>query len=302
MTSSYHYQVFGLTVRSTLPLPELFEIEADGDPDVTIDVGALSEPASKPGLHSHGGALLLMVPEVARYRIEGGSDIIVEPNPAAPDRNIRLFLLGSAFGVLLHQRGLLPLHANAVEIDGKAVAFMGESGAGKSTLAAWFHDRGFRVIADDVCVVQFGAEGHVFACPGLPRLRLGEEVLEASGRQTSSFPRSYLGDDDFRKYDVWIGDKAARNSSEIGAVFILAKGDAFSVERLSGLDAVNAIFDNTYRGRYLDEVGGHDSHWSATIKLVRTVPIYRLSRVWDIANLDEQNELILQSVRDLALG
>ena len=76
-----------------------------------------------------------------------------------PDANIRLYLLGSAMGVLLHQRGLLPLHANAVEIDGKAFAFMGASGSGKSTLAAWFHDHGYRIIADDVCAVRFETEG-----------------------------------------------------------------------------------------------------------------------------------------------
>ena len=42
--------------------------------------------------------------------------------PGASSRNVRVFLLGSAFGALLHQRGLLPLHANAVEVDGRAVA------------------------------------------------------------------------------------------------------------------------------------------------------------------------------------
>src|SRR5206468_10473997 len=96
--------------------------------------------------------------------------------------------------------------------------------------------------------------GEVLACPGLPRLRLGEEVLEASGRQASSFPLSYLGDDDFRKYDVWIGDKAARHSSEIGSVFILGTGEVFSIETLSGVAAANSVFANTYRGAYLDQV------------------------------------------------
>jgi hypothetical protein len=295
------YSVFGLTVRSAIDLPELRIAETGRDPDVTVSVEALGEIKSGPGLHTFGDALLLNVPEVARYRIQGGREIVVDPEASAPDRNVRLYLLGSAFGALLHQRGLLPLHANAVEIGGKALAFIGESGAGKSTLAAWFHDRGFLVIADDVCVVQFGPEGQVRACPGLPRLRLGEEALEATGRDASAFPRSYFGDEDFSKYDVSISANPARNSIDIGAVFILEKGEAFSVERLSGLDAANAVFDNTYRGRYLDQVGGHRAHWSAAIKLVREVPIYRLSRIWDIASLDQQCQLILRSVREVAL-
>lgn len=301
MIRTYDYSVFGLNVRSAIELPELLPAADVREPDVQIRTSTLRDPDTAPGLHPCGDALLLTIPKVARYRIEAGTVITVNPEPCVPERNVRLFLLGSAFGALLHQRGLLPLHANAVEIDGKAVAFMGESGAGKSTLAAWFHDRGFQVIADDVCVVQFGPDSGVRACPGLPRLRLGEEVLKATGREASAFPQSYLGDQDFKKYDVSIGTKSARQSVEIGAVFILGTGDKFGVQRLTGVDAANAVFANTYRGEYLDKVDGHHAHWSAATTLVEKLPIYRLTRVWDIERLDEQCELILQSVRDITL-
>jgi hypothetical protein len=297
MSEIFDYAVFGLSVRSNISLPELFSIEATSEPDVTLRTAPLTDPETPPGLHIAGDALMLNIPNVARYRIEGGREIVIDPDPSAPERNVRLFLLGSAFGALLHQRGLLPLHANAIQVDGKAVAFMGESGSGKSTLAAWFHDRGFRVMADDVCVVRFGVEGGVWACPGLPRLRLWEEVLEATGRQASEYPQSYLGDSEFRKFDVSINSNAAREASEICAIFILSKGESFAIERLGGVEAAHAVFENTYRGAYLDEIEGHHKHWTAAIYLVRKVPIFRLSRVWDIGSLEEQCELILESAR-----
>jgi hypothetical protein len=298
MASTFDYAVFGLTVRSGIALPELFSVESPPDADVTIRVAPLTNPESPPGLKACGDSLLLTIPDVARYRIEGGREIVIDPNPSAPERNIRLFLLGSAFGALLHQRGLLPLHANAIEIDGRAFAFMGASGSGKSTLAAWFCDRGFPVIADDVCVLKFGTQGGVRTCPGLPRLRLWDEVLRLTGRQASEFPLSYLGDEQFKKYDVSIVANAARNSADLGAVFLLTNGDAFGVEQLRGVDAVNAVFENTYRGAYLDEIDGHHSHWVAAIELVRKVPIHRLSRIWDIGDLDAQCALILNAVRE----
>ena len=166
---TFDYSLFGLSVRSEIPLPELFPAEIECEPDVAIRVGTINSDERAPGLHELGDGLLFVATDAGRYRIAGGREIIIEPNAGAPDRNVRLFLLGSAFGALLHQRGLLPLHANAVEIDGKAVAFMGPSGAGKSTLAAWFHDRGHRVIADDVCVVGLDTDGRPYAAPGLPR-------------------------------------------------------------------------------------------------------------------------------------
>lgn len=298
MADAFHYQLFGLRVGSEIPLPELFPATGDQPPDVIIRRGSVGELPSEAGVQVEGDqCLLLTIPGVGRYRIRGGQEILVDAAEGVPDRNVRLYLLGSAFGALLHQRGLLPLHANAIEVDGKAVAFMGEAGAGKSTLAAWFHDRGFRVIADDVCVVQFDADGKILACPGIPRLRLWEEALRATGREAAAFPRSYVGDDHFRKFDVSIEVTAAGGASEIAAIFLLGRGDAFSVGRLGGLDATTAVFENTYRGWYVDHVAGHQNHWSAAIELVRRVPIYRLSRIWNIRTLDEQGQLILETVR-----
>jgi hypothetical protein len=85
-----------------------------------------------------------------------------------------------------------------VEIGGRACLFIGRSGAGKSTLAAWFHDRGHRVLADDVCAISLDG-GKAMAMPGVPRLRLWKDAVERSGRSTDSFERSFDGHD---KFDV----------------------------------------------------------------------------------------------------
>src|SRR4051812_25201168 len=198
----FDYQLFGLTVRSEIQLPELFLTTGKVDPDVTIRRASFTEVTSEPGLQADRSGLVLTIPDVARYRIEGGREIVVDSGPEVPERNVRLYLLGSAFGALLHQRGLLPLHANAIEVEGKAVAFMGASGSGKSTLAAWFHDRAHRIVADDVCVLRFDELGGAMAQPGLPRLRLWDEALEATGRNAADFSRSYVGDESYNKFDV----------------------------------------------------------------------------------------------------
>ncbi|MFL6721466.1 MAG: HPr kinase/phosphorylase [Sphingomonas sp.] len=295
MTEASDYDVFGLRVRSEIPLPELFPAADGGEPSVTICVGPVPEANGSEGaLNAVNGALVLVIPNVARFRIEQGSRITVEAVQDVPGRNIRLFLLGSAFGALLHQRGLLPLHANAVEIGGKAVAFMGESGAGKSTLAAWFHDRGYRVIADDVCVIGFDEAGRPYAAPGLPRLRLWAEALELMGRDFGSYPRSYVGNHNQDKFDVPIdSDMAATTNVPLAALYVLERGAKLAISTLRGIEAADAVFANTYRGGFVSIAGGDESHWRSAIGVVRSLPVFRVSRKWDLASLDKQCREIL---------
>ena len=82
---------------------------------------------------------LLKISRVARYLVSDGNEIIVDPEPDADLSAIRLFLFGSAFGALLHQRGILPLHGSAIVTSRGAVVFAGVSGSGKSALACAFH-------------------------------------------------------------------------------------------------------------------------------------------------------------------
>jgi hypothetical protein len=300
------YAVFGLRVRSHIELPELFPATGEAQPDVTIEIGSVPTvpPGGNDDLHDVDGALILNIPEVGRYRIEAGNRIIVDAEPGVPKRNVRLFLMGSAFGVLLHQRGLLPLHANAIEIDGRAVAFMGPSGAGKSTLAALFGKRGFRVITDDVCVIGFDGEGQPHAAPGLPRLRLWLEALEVMGRDTEGLKRSYVSED-LEKFDLPIdAASAARSHTPLAAIYLLDRGDEFSIAPLVGMEAADAVFANTYRGEYLAKTSGRKEHWESAVRLVRGTPVYRAIRPWNPTLLEDQCSSLLDHARGLvnALG
>jgi hypothetical protein len=293
------YSVFGLTISSELELPELYPAPAEPPADVDVVLGPVLAEGLDGGLHAVGDALTLVVPEVANFRIEGGRRITADFDAAVPPRNVRLFLLGSAFGALLHQRGLLPLHANAIEIEGQAVAFMGHSGAGKSTLAAWFHDRGHRILADDVCVVRFDANGDPSASPGLPRLRLWLDVLELTGRELEGLDRSYIGGSaELDKFDVPVAPQSTiAGPARLAALYLLDRGDGFAIERLGGLGAAEAIFANTYRGAYVAATSTHLNHWRGAIALARATPVFRFVRPMDLGRLDADGEALLGHVR-----
>jgi hypothetical protein len=294
------YRLFGLSVLSEIPLPELVPDPGEGPADVRIGLGAIpSRPDAPAGLHIDGDEALLVIPPAGRFLTRAGREMLVEPAEGVSPRNLRLYLLGSAFGAILHQLGLLPLHANAVVVEGRAIGFMGHPGAGKSTLAAWFHDRGFDVLADDVCVVTAGPGGIPLAHPGIPRLRLWRDALEAGGRDASAYERSF---DDMDKYTVPTDLERTLPAVPLSHLYLLEKAESEpSVERLEGSAAVEAMIANTYRGAYVRPMGRTREHMLACAQLARKVPVFRARRRWGFDGFDIEGAALEAHARELIL-
>jgi hypothetical protein len=62
----------------------------------------------------------MRIPDIARFLLKDGSEIVVEPEPEASVADIPSFILGTVFGILLHQREQIVLHASAVRVNGRA--------------------------------------------------------------------------------------------------------------------------------------------------------------------------------------
>jgi hypothetical protein len=284
------YRLFGLRIASEIDLPELFETER-GLTDIVFKRGTVVPlgPDAVDCVAQVDGGVTVEIPEVARFHIRDGREIIVDAENCADPRSVRVFLLGTASGVLIHQRGLLPLHANAVELGSGAVAFSGESGAGKSTLAAWFHDRGARIVADDVCVIGLGEGGEALAMPGLPRFRLWREALERSGRSVHNHLRSFGGNDAYDKYDVAIAVEGTVDQPlALRAIFLLARGPRFEIARQYGVAAAEGLFANTYRGAYVNAARAAEQHYNLCVSVLARTPVFQVTRSWELNQFEEQ--------------
>jgi len=248
------YWAYGLRIQAELECPELpADALAGGNPDVTIRLlpasGAAMETLENGYYEVHPGVFRLAAPGVAQYRVEEGRRITVEPvTDAAPER-VRLFLLGSAMGALLYQRGLFPLHGSAVETPWGGMIFVGPQGVGKSTLAAQFLRQGFRLLSDDVCAVEATAEG-LRILPAVARFRLCADAFELLGSPEG-------GRFDVDKYVVPMGECYCPDPAQLKAIHILADhedaGPEFRV--LRGFDRVQRLLENLYRPHYLKGQG-----------------------------------------------
>lgn len=253
-----HYDMFGLHVATTLPLPECHPTPAANQPpDVQIALGEV--PASVPDA-THSGVVYALnarhfrfaLRDVAAYWVEAGTHITVAPHPSADPESVRVFLLGPVFGALLHQRGLVLLHASAMYGDRGAVLFLGDSPLGKSTLAAAFWQRGWRVLADDMVVLTQDTTGQVLAHPAYPHLALYPPMLRALGLNPDEHPRLRPT---LEKRWLAVTEAYATSAQPVSAVYCLGRNpdatQAISINPLRGLQAFRAIARTVYHIRFM---------------------------------------------------
>jgi hypothetical protein len=75
-----------------------------------------------------------------------------------------------------------------------------------------------------------------------------------------------------------------------------------TVERLYGVAAAEALVANTYRGAYIQVMGGTQQHLLQCLRLVNEVPVFKLSRVWGFDAFEEQAKLLESHAREVALA
>ncbi|NTS66783.1 hypothetical protein HRV97_16710 [Sphingomonas sp. HHU CXW] len=287
-----HYRAFGLGWQSELPLPELRDADASGNArDVVVEIGPAPAPdiaTVVTGVRAAHDTFWMEVPGVARYLVTGGTRIVVEPIGDAAEGDVRAFLLGSAVGALLHQRGVLPLHASAVEIGGRAVAFVAPSGGGKSTIAMHLHHLGQRVIADDLCAVEL-ADGRARLWPGLRNLKLWRASLGAIDRAPDGFEPVLQTMD---KYRVPIDALADDRAFDLAAVIRLDWGDASALTPLNGAEGVGVLVANTFRGQLVGPMARGPEHWRQCVELFAGSDVLGLTRPRALDRLEEASALV----------
>jgi hypothetical protein len=100
-----------------------------------------------------------------------GTQVLYRPLAGRDDSVLQNFLFGQVLAVALVRRGIEPLHAAAVRIGDVAIGFLGDCTFGKSTLLASFAHAGFRVVTDDMLILE-PRNGALCARPGSGRIKL----------------------------------------------------------------------------------------------------------------------------------
>ena len=301
--TGHSYRLYGLRVTSDVALPEL--LPATGDESDTIRLRRASVPADAVAEDHRVGAfcrvsedaLLLEVPDIARFLVRDGKTVDFEMAKGASEDSVRLFLLGSCIGAILFQRGHMLLHGNAFEVGDGCVICVGPSGAGKSTLAAAMMARGHRIVADDVCPID--ADG--FVIPGMPRLKLWQDSARQMEIETDGLARIRP---ELAKFNLPLGEAFRSEPAGVKAVYVLSpwNEDHFEIEEIDGLRRFQVLRNNTYRYRYMSGMGGAPEHLKQCAALAPRVAMARIQRPRADFRIDELCDAILADLERRGLA
>ncbi len=293
------FLAYNLQIDSELALPELRSGDLAVASDITIRLGDVPTDGLTNGtqlgpfLWTTDQTLWLKIPDVATFYVKYGQEIIIDPAPGIDEDSIRVFLLGSAFGALLFQRGYLVMHGNAIRIGDQCMICVGHSGAGKSTLAAGFMQRGYPILADDVVPVDIDCK----AISGFPRIKLWQDVADKLQIDTAPLRRIRP---DVEKFSLPLEHQLGGESLPVRWVYILSTDehqDTITFEPIQGMHRFLPLRNNTYRLRYLDGMALKRDHLQLCGKLAGNIRLARVTRPRRDFQLDE---LIDQLIADMA--
>jgi hypothetical protein len=270
------YRLAGLKIESDLELPDLspWNGPANSAPDVALRLdkvpAGLQAPDRVEAIFQTRGRdeYLLTLPGTGRILIGHGREITLDLESGADPTNTKALLTGSMQAVLWHQRGLLPLHANAVVVDGRAVVLAGRPAIGKSALAATLCRDGYASLADDVCVIDAGAQaGTARALPGIAVLRLWRDTLDDFDVGVDGLRPALSGKEKF----FFPPPAECQEPRPLAAVVVLggrARGAA-TIERLRGRPAVGVLREFVHVRRPAQALGRDSDVFAALTRLVQ---------------------------------
>jgi hypothetical protein len=260
------YRAYGLNIASEFEIPGGIRVDQPvSDTDIVITAGDTSignfETVNGP-YSRNGNALLFDSAGVARYYAPTHGQLFIEPYRDADPIDVSALLIATALPMMLWMRGGMLLHAAGIVPAGlsSAIAIAGPSGIGKSTLAASLIDAGGRLVGDDSLWLTL--QGDAPFVSGLSVTLYRSDVSAA------------------QRTEIAIPSQSRVESALLAAIITLRisnENTTLPVNRLHGVDAIEAVLKNRHRPKIPAILGLEAALLPQTMLHCRTLPIYELT-------------------------
>jgi hypothetical protein len=311
MSERHHYVACGLAIVSDMVIPGLPTAPV-AHPDLDVSIGDFDRARAGLGVeriryisrerHADGTPQLTVWTGSSgahRLRYHDGTEFVIDARAALvsvrwdeplTEEDAAVYFLGPVLGFVIRLRGLVPLHASAVIIGGRACVFLGGAGAGKSTTAAAFASLGYPVLSDDLVPIV-DRDGEFFAHPSHPRLSVWPDSATALFGAANNLPR-LTPTWDKRYLELQNGYRFHDMAAPLDVIYLLGDGNQMSVSisgrrALRPREALMALVRNTY-GNYLLDASMRRQEFELMGRIAQHVPVRALSFGDDITELVER--------------
>ena len=316
-------RIYGLGLAVNVPIAGLRGLPPTDRIDVSLTLGPIperlsadlpyrdryiapaaddEEPPVRVAIRADGAFHSVTYADGTRVFVDAAAaNVWAEGPEAAGVEDTATYLLGPALGFVLRLRGVTCLHASAVALGGRAVAFVGNAGAGKSSLAAAFAQLGHSVLTDDVAPITDHGR-HFEIQPAYPRVRLWPDSVEALFGSPDELPVITPGWDK-RFLDLNAPRRFEPSPLPLGAIYFLGarrRGELPEFVGLEGPEGLIALVSDTYTSRWLDR-GLRAKEFDLLARVAEHVPLRRVHPVDDASALPDLCDAILRDLEASAL-
>ncbi len=205
------------------------------------------------------------------YVVDPATNFIGVPtSPNVVKREQRLWGLPTL--LIFLAAGDMPLHAAAVEVDGRAVLLAGPSRHGKTSLALGFARQGYRILSEDLVRVRLTSPTPM-VFPGPAGVRVRTDVAGIA----ADLELRVVGGDGDREFMALDGERRGSGRPLPIAATVLLKGEADSVH-LEPVQPALALRDLWLLSLHLPTREAHAEKLGHLSDLVDSVPTLDLRR------------------------
>jgi len=319
--SPRRYRILGLTVetdfvfqthlRSTRDLPDLkFHLSrgptlpqwpVQGEPSFESP-GRIDSGQPFVSLHQGAAGDLLRFSEVTDFFLTENEIRchLLDPDYAFM---VEVHLLGSVLSFWLERQGIPVLHASAVSLGDRSVAFLGTNKAGKSSLSVSLMQRGYPLLSDDLVGLHVTGSG-IEARPGFPSMRMWPDLAQhVAGEHWAQLP---LAHPRFEKRRTAVGPEGfgqfIDQPQPIACIYLPERlsdaGDSSPI-RMEAVSAGEAIFEflrESFLPHLTQAAGFAPGRLQIFSMLTEQVPVRRLTYPAGFEHLPKVSAKILEDV------
>ena len=251
------------------------------DINITVEKRVIENPSySDYYVSLNQREFVLDIEGIACFYARNGNHIDVMPYKGADHSVVELYLNGSVYGAILHQRKTLPLHGSCFNYQNRGIMICGESGVGKSSLTASFCLNGADFLTDDITPIVF-KEGIPTIWVMSDRIKLHADSLTQLNQPIDELTQ--IGPDWAKFYFPM--KSVSEETVALHHIFVLHVHDQpdVSVRPLAGIEKFAALRNELYRGEYLRGMPESEADYlTQLILLSQHVSVTKISRPAEI--------------------